>query len=139
MKSLEALFYKYQIWKYSSKLPFLVMREYGVKEHYSIPEIDMTIKKWSFNSRYSHIGYSILATENDCKKIFENQSISYSNIRKDIAYLKFNGDASYTICDLLAESYYKVGLTDNINYKADLSYVECLDQCKKLNLFNIRR
>lgn len=114
------------------------MCHYGVEKHYYCDQIDLIIRKWSFNKRYSYLGYAMLADEKNYNFFAKNKPFTYQKIRQDIANYKFKGDVSFTCCDILYESYFQVGLADVVSRKGDLSYSSCLFKCHELNLYKIR-
>jgi len=141
---LKQLFLKYQIMNYGNKIPFLTIREFGLKTNYSQFEANTIINRWKFNSKYIQIAYAILMTEHDFKKTlkakgFEND---YSQIKQRIANHFFDGNIEFTLCDLLSKSYYRTGAIHkstplSAEWRADASYFECLHLCYKKKLFKI--
>lgn len=146
LKFIQKLFFKYQIWKYSNRIPFFTIREYGPADSYPVYVIKNIVKKWSFNKKYIPIAYAILATEKDFNNHTKNTPISYDyfQIRQIIADNEFDGNANFTICDLLSKSYYRSGaieITTGLpcEWDADASYYTCLYGCKEKELFNISK
>jgi hypothetical protein len=141
---LEQLFLKYQIMIYGNKIPFLTIREFGLKTNYSQFEADTIINRWKFNSKYIQIAYAILMTEHNFKLALKSKGFEYdySQIRQRIANHFLDGNIEFTLCDLLSRSYYRTGAIRKstplaAEWRADASYFECLHLCYKKKLFKI--
>lgn len=138
---LKHLWLIYQIKSYANKIPFYAIREFGAKKYYSQYEVDSILQKWSFNDKYAQIAYAILLSKKAFAEIVSNE-YEYNIIRQLIAKYYFNGDAEFTVCDLLSKSYFRVGAFYKstplpIEWRADASFFDCLDLCKATNLFKI--
>jgi hypothetical protein len=141
---LKKWYFSYQVWKYSNKIPFLIMREYGPAPSYSAEHIRSIITKWKFSKKYEIIAFAILSEEQVFESVYgKNRSDSYLKIRKEIANKNFNGDTSFTICDLLSKSYYMGGAIHKstplpAEWKADRSFFDCLNDCRENKLFKLK-
>ena len=120
---MSSLFYKYLLWKYANRLPFLVIRKYGVRKAYSRAQIDAVVTSWFFLRRHSYIGYAILGGTKDQK--------NWYRIRQDVADTKFGGKIDFTACDLLASSHFR--------YDTSQPYVQCLFDCREKKLYRYRK
>jgi hypothetical protein len=143
-KLFKKFYYSFQIWKYSNKIPYLMMRKYGPAFSYSGVQIRSIISKWKFNKKYEHIAFAILSEEQEFNTALSGDKFkhSYFKIRQDIADRYFNGDKSFTICDLLSKSYFKAGAIHKSTclpseWKADRTFFECLHSCKEKQLFKL--
>jgi len=122
------------------------MREYGPAISYSAYQIDSIVKKWSFNENFAPVAYAILTTKREFNKTLKCRSFPFNHteIRQKIADIYFKGDISFTICDLLSKSHFRCGAIRSntafpAEWRADLSYFECLHGCNDKNLFNLTK
>jgi hypothetical protein len=127
-------------------MPFLIIREYGLQSSYSPYQIDEIVRKFSMNRRYAYIAYAILSSEQDYDASLRSKKkkYRYSEIRKQIADHYFQGNTGFSICDLLLKSHYRIGAIVKTTpfpaeWKADASYWDCVDMCKKNCGFNLSK
>jgi hypothetical protein len=142
----KTLFHKFQLRIYSNRIPFLIIREFGLQQFYSPYQINEIIEKWSMNRKYAFFGYAILSSEHDYNSATRSAKTKYDylEIRIQIADHYFNGDTSFTICDLLTKSHYRMGAITKITplpteWKADASYWDCIYKCKETESFKLAK
>jgi hypothetical protein len=141
---LRTLFHKFQLRIYANRIPFLIIREFGLQQFYSPYQINEIIEKWSLNRSYAFFGYAILSSEQDYNSATRSAKTNheYLEIRKQIAQHYFKGDTSFTICDLLSKSHYQIGAIKKntpfpAEWKADATYWDCIYKCKENESFNL--
>ncbi|WP_420821506.1 DUF6559 family protein [Pseudomaricurvus alkylphenolicus] len=57
------LFYRFQYLKYVRYLPFYLARDHGVKKTYTTNQIDHSIRRYNFKTRYAPIAYALYGSE----------------------------------------------------------------------------
>jgi hypothetical protein len=122
------------------------MREFGLQQFYLPHQISFILEKYTFNRRYEFYAYAILASERDYNSYIRpvKSCHDYFSIRQQIADHYFKGDISFTICDLLAKSIYRVRFAP---YMAPLhkekdsgaSIWDCLHKCRENESFNLTK
>ena len=92
---------------YARRLPRLLQKDYGGSDAYTPAQVRKTIERHGLDS--THYSYAIaMFSDRDDFDQFHSQfseSVSYDEIRSEIAHHHFGGDVTFSMSDMSSDSF----------------------------------